>query len=93
MSLEFEWDPRKADANWNKHHVSFQEATTIFADEFSATAPDPNHSAQEDRLLTIGMSERGRLLIVAHTERGTHIRIISARELTATERRQYEEQG
>lgn len=93
MSLEFEWDPWKANANWNKHRVSFQEATTVFADEFSASVPDPDHSDQEERLLTIGMSERGRLLIVAHAERGNHIRIISARELTAAERRQYEEQG
>lgn len=91
MSLEFEWDPRKAEINLRKHRVSFREAATVFADELSATFPDPDHSEAEERLLTIGMSDIGRLLIVAYTERENHLRLISARELTTTERGQYEE--
>jgi hypothetical protein len=89
--LQFEWDPVKAAANQSKHSVSFSEAATVFRDPFSATAPDPDHSAHEERFLIIGVSENGRLLIVAHTERGDTIRIISARELTRAERRAYAE--
>jgi uncharacterized DUF497 family protein len=91
MSLEFEWDPRKSSRNLRVHKVSFQEAATVFQDELSATVPDPDHSDEEDRFITVGISSRGRLLIVSHTERGDRIRIISARELTTRERQQYEE--
>ncbi len=93
MGIEFEWDPKKAAINLRKHKVSFDEAATVFGDPLSITVPDPDHSWEEDRYLTIGMSERGRLLIVAHTEEdeGRRIRIISARELTPRERRDYEE--
>jgi len=88
--LEFEWDPVKAAANLRKHKVSFAEAATVFSDTLSATAPDPDHSADEDRYITIGLSHRLRLLMVAHTERGDRIRIISARELTHAERESHE---
>ena len=69
MSLEFEWEPDKAAKNLRKHKVSFQEAATVFADETSATVYNPDHSDEEDRFLTIGYSNRRRLLIVSHTER------------------------
>ena len=91
MSLEFEWKPDKAATNLHKHKVSFQEAATVFADETSATVYDPDHSDEEDRFLTIGYSNRRRLLIVSHTERDNRIRIISARLLKPSERRQYEQ--
>jgi uncharacterized DUF497 family protein len=89
--MEFDWDPRKAASNLRRHNVSFGEAATVFSDPLSTTVPDPDHSLNEDRSITIGLSYRGRLLMVAHTERGDRIRIISARELTRTERAQYEE--
>lgn len=92
MGLKFEWHPGKAKQNNRKHNVSFAEASTIFADPLSATVFDPDHSGKEDRYITVGFSVRNRLLIVSHTERGNRIRIISARELTASERKVYEEE-
>jgi len=89
--MEFEWDPRKAEINLRKHGVSFTEAGTIFGDELAITVPDPDHSDNEDRYITIGWSDRRRLLIVSHTDRRDRIRIISARELTKAERKEYEE--
>jgi uncharacterized protein len=91
--MDFEWDPRKADINLRKHGVSFEEPATVFRDYLSVTVMDPDHSQLEDRFLTIGTSASGRMLIVAHTEedRGNRIRLISARALTAAERRAYEE--
>jgi len=89
--VEFEWDPTKAADNLAKHGVSFQEATTVFDDVLSVTVPDPDHSVEENRLIIVGLSHRGRLLIVSHAERGDRIRIISARELKRTERTAYEE--
>lgn len=90
--MEFEWDPRKAQTNQQKHGVSFAEAATVFGDDFAITVPDPDHSETEDRFITIGWSNRRRLLMVAHTERNDRIRMISARELTQIERKQYEEE-
>lgn len=90
MSLKFEWDPAKAVSNLRKHKVSFHEAATVFGDEMGATVYDPDHSDEEDRFLTIGYSNRRRLLIVSHTDRNDRIRIISARTLKQNERRQYE---
>ena len=90
MPLAFEWDEQKARRNIKKHKVSFEEATTVFADPLSLTIPDPLHSEEEDRFVTMGMSIRGRLLVVVHTERGDTIRIISARLATSRERRAYE---
>jgi uncharacterized protein len=89
--MEFDWDPRKAARNLRKHKVSFSEAATVFGDFLGATAPDPDHSFEEHRYVTIGLSDRGRLLMVAHAERGQRIRIISARKLTRTEIEGYEE--
>jgi uncharacterized DUF497 family protein len=91
--MDFEWDPRKAESNQRKHQVSFSEAATVFGDDFAITIPDPDHSESEDRYITIGWSHRRRLLMVAHTDRGSRIRIISARELTKTERQAYEEEN
>lgn len=93
MGLQFEWNPKKAAKNRRKHKVSFEEAATVFADPLSATFPDPDHSDEEDRYIIIGLSNRHRLLIVSHPERGDRIRIMSARELTPLERQQYEEEA
>jgi uncharacterized DUF497 family protein len=87
----FEWDARKARINLAKHGVAFEEALTAFGDPLSRTISDPDHSIEEQRYVSMGRSARGRLLVVAHTERGDTIRIISARLTTARERRQYEE--
>jgi len=92
VSLKFEWHPEKARQNQRKHNVTFAEASTVFGDLLSATVFDPDHSNEEDRFITVGFSERHRLLIVSHTERDGRIRIISARELTALERKEYEEE-
>ena len=90
--MEFEWDPKKAAKNLREHKVSFNEAATVFGDSLGTTALDPDHSTIEDRFITVGMSSRRRLVMVAHTERGERIRIISARELTRAEREAYEEE-
>ena len=90
--MEFEWDPKKAAKNFRKHGISFDEAATVFGDSLGTTVADPDHSAGEDRYITVGMSDRRRLVMVAHTERGERIRIISARELTRAERKDYEEE-
>lgn len=90
--MEFEWDPRKAAKNFRKHRVSFNEAATVFSDELSLTAYDPDHSINEDRYITIGWSRGRRLLLVAHTERGERVHLISARELTRMEREAYEQE-
>ena len=88
--MELEWDEGKNVANVRKHGVSFEEAATVFGDSLSDTYDDPDHSVAENRFITIGNSGRGRLLFVAHTDREDCIRIISARELTRQERRDYE---
>jgi uncharacterized DUF497 family protein len=93
VGIGFEWDPNKAARNLRKHGVTFEEAATVFRDDLSVTVPDPDHSIGEERLITVGVSSQNRLLIVAHADRGDRIRIISARELTPRERRQYEEAG
>ena len=86
----FEWDPAKAAANTRKHRVSFEEAASVFGDPAALTFADPDHSADEQRWITIGRSGRQRVLFVAHTERDDHIRIISARPTTRREQEQYE---
>ncbi len=91
MPILFEWDERKAKHNEWKHKVSFKEALTVFADPLSVTIPDPLHSEDEERFVTVGMSSRGRLLVVVHTDREGTIRIISARRATRRERKNYEE--
>ena len=87
----FEWDAQKAKLNIRKHGVSFEEAVTAILDEFSKTAPDPDHSFAEDRFITFGVSARQRLLAVCYTHRANAIRIISARVSTKRERDIYEE--
>ena len=91
--MNFEWDPRKAEVNLRKHGISFTEAGTVFGDELSITVSDPDHSEKEGRYITIGWSNRGKLLTVSHTDRGDKIRIISARELTPKERKAYEKEN
>ena len=91
MALEFEWDPEKAEANLGKHGVSFEEASTVFGDPLGRLAYDAEHSRGEERFVLFGRSEAGRLLAVMHAERGEAIRLISAREMTPNERKQYEE--
>ena len=86
-----EWDRQKAGSNLRKHHVSFEEAATALSDPLAATGPDPDHSDVDWRYITFGVSERGRLLVVAHTERDDVIRIISARLASKREHRIYEE--
>jgi uncharacterized DUF497 family protein len=89
--MRFQWDPRKAKLNFTKHEVSFEEATTAFRDPLSVTAADPDHSVNEKRFLTFGLSSKGRLLQISHTEWGELIRIINARLATKQERNIYEE--
>ena len=97
MSFEFEWDPVKSASNVAKHGVSFDEASTVFADPLSASFLDPEHSLVEARFVIFGVSHRGRLLAVMYSERrrpngdAEVIRIISAREATRSERTAYEE--
>ncbi len=90
--IEFEWDPKKAETNLRQHGVGFQEAAGVFRDPLSITILDPDHSEGEDRYVTVGQSERGRALAVAHTDWGNRVRIISARELTRGEHEDYEEE-
>ena len=88
--LLFEWDKQKALNNEKKHGITFDEASTVFADPLSLTIHDPLHSKIEDRFVIIGVSYRNSMLIVVHTERGDKIRIISARKATKKERTYYE---
>jgi uncharacterized protein len=89
--MKFKWDPGKAERNLSKHGVSFEEAKTVFDDPLYVDFYDPDHSEEEERYLIIGNSERRRLLIVSYTEREDSMRLISAREVTRTERESYEE--
>ncbi len=91
MGYEFEWDVNKAAVNLRKHEVSFNEASTVFADPLAMLVPDPDHSIGEQRHLVLGTSSRGRLLVVSHAERPPRTRLISARPATRNERRQYEQ--
>jgi uncharacterized protein len=91
MGLRFTWAPKKAAANLRKHGVGFPEAATAFADPHSITIADPDHSADEERFVLIGHSDRRRLVVVAHVERGDLIRIISTRLASRRERNTYEE--
>jgi uncharacterized protein len=89
--MTFDWDPFKAKSNLRKHGVSFEEASTAFFDPLSKTGLDPDHSFEEHRFITFGMSARQRLLVVAYTDDGEAIRLISARLATRSEREIYEE--
>ena len=88
--MEFDWDNNKATNNRAKHDVSFYEASTVFGDPLALTFSDPDHSDDETRYITIGISDEGRLLFISHTDRMNSIRIISARKTTRRERRLYE---
>ena len=87
----YEWDPKKAKENLRKHSVSFEEAATVFLDPLTLTFPDPDHSDEEDREITIGVTTKHRVVFVSHCQRGDRIRIIGARKATRKERKQYEE--
>ena len=89
--MKIEWDPKKARLNLRKHKVSFEEAATAMSDPMAATGTDPDHSITENRYVTFGVSDRGRLLVVAHTEKDDTIRIVSARLASKGERKIYEE--
>lgn len=90
--LSFEWDPNKAEINNRKHGVTFDEAGSVFYDEFARVIPDPDSSLGEERFIIIGLSEQYNTLVVCHCHRGSdeRIRIISARKAEKRERKQYE---
>jgi uncharacterized DUF497 family protein len=88
--MRFEWDGTKATSNLKKHRLSFDEAVTVFYDPLAATFADPEHSDDESRLVTVGYSARGRLLVVCHVERGGVVRLINARRATTRERTRHE---
>jgi len=89
--MKFEWDQTKASANLSKHGVSFDEAKTVFDDPLYVDFYDPDHSLDEHRYIIIGESQQGRLLMVSYIESDDAVRILSSREVTQTERKQYEE--
>jgi len=91
LQYTFEWDAEKARQNVDKHGISFEEAVTAFGDPLSLTVSDPDHSDSEERQLLLGMSRRSRLVVVAFTERGDRLRIITARRASRREKRKYEE--
>ena len=91
MKLSFEWDEDKAKANLKKHRVGFDEAATVFTDPASITIHDHDRSADEQRFIDIGRSEKDRVLVVVYTERGSNIRLVSCRKATPSERKLYEE--
>lgn len=88
--MTFEWDEKKAVSNLKKHGVSFVEAATVFLDPLSITVVDSEHSEEEYRFLDVGLSDKGRLLVVSYAERVSHIRIISSRTALPVERKAYE---
>jgi uncharacterized DUF497 family protein len=92
VAPRFEWDPRKDAQNQRKHGVAFEEARTVFADEYALLLDDPDHSATEERFILLGLSAGFRVLVVVHTyrERDDTIRILSARKATRPERQQYD---
>jgi uncharacterized DUF497 family protein len=91
MGLTFEWDSEKDEANLKKHGVSFSEAATVFADPLTITISDPEHSVGEERYVSVGLSYRQRVLVVAHRDDDDRIRIITGRLATRRERKDYEE--
>jgi uncharacterized protein len=89
--VEFEWDPKKAAANLRNHGVSFEDAAAMFGDPLTGTIPDPMHSTDEPRFVTIGRTPAQRLIVVVHTDLGDRVRIISARPATRAEKKKHEE--
>lgn len=92
MTVTVEWDPLKAETNLKKHQISFEEACTVFDDPLFITFLDVEHSLDEERYITLGLSQRNRLLLIAHTDREGTIHIISARKATKNEQRFYEDE-
>ncbi len=88
--LEFEWDIQKASRNVHKHQITFEEASTVFADILSVTFPDIQDAIHEERYLIIGLSSNNRILVIAHLYRDETVRIISARQATKREQKYYE---
>ena len=91
MAASFEWDPQKAKNNLQKHQVDFEEARSIFNDPQFITFLDDEHSQDEERYISIGLSNKPRVLMVAHTESNNKIRIISSRKATENEEKFYQE--
>jgi uncharacterized protein len=91
--LRFEWDSEKAESNLKKHGVSFEEGRTIFADPDEIMLPDPDHSAEEDRYISIGKSSNGELMLACYTEHDDLIRLISVRKAAPPEIRAYRRHG
>lgn len=89
LKVEVEWDPRKASANFAKHGIHFGDAVSALEDDGAVTILDPFE--QEERWVTVGMDAYGRVIVVVYSWRGERLRLISARNATARERRQYEE--
>jgi len=89
--MRIEWDSKKAKSNLEKHGVSFEKSATALSDPMAATGADPDHSLTEERYVTFGVSENGRLVVVSHTEKDQTIRIINARKASKGEREIYEE--
>ena len=94
MQRKFDWDPRKSARNWKKHQVAFQEAVTIFNDPFILSKFDNSHSDNEDRWISLGLSEVARVILVVHTQRygdgeAEVIRLISARKADSAEEQEY----
>ena len=90
--MNFEWESEKAAENLERHGIAFEEAATAFGDPLSITIGDPDHSEAEDRFILLGMTFRGRLVVVVHTDRGENVRLISARLATRRERQSYEQE-
>ena len=88
--MKFEWDSQKARINLQKHGIAFEEASMVFGDPLAGTIPDPLHSTEEARFVTIGLSPAQRLVVVVHTDRDDRIRIISARLPTRGEKKKHE---
>lgn len=93
MAYIFEWDPKKAASNANKHGITFDEASTVFGDPLAMLMFDPDHLQTEMRYLLLGMSNQHRLLVVAFANRARFTRLISARRATRPERKKYEEES
>jgi hypothetical protein len=91
MSLQFGWDPQKAEGNEAKHGVCFEEGITVFADPLARIFEDEEHSESARREIIIGHSDRRNLILVSFVESDDRVRIISARKATRTERKDYEE--
>lgn len=93
MKPVYEWDEQKAKQNLRKHRVPFDEAETVFDDPLAITIRDPDHSEVEERFINIGQSDKGRILVISYTERGSRTRLIMARSATRAERKKYEEEN